>query len=170
MKILLILFLTFSLCAPVVSSQEGWYCVNNCPELFGDDLPGNAGPGQIILNHPNYPNCPLMATYRAWACLENVMGKWKLAYRLRITGWHPINVNDQGCAGLKSDMFPSGYPGPVDQDFVLGVFNDLIPRVSEYFFLNDPDNLPASYPCPDAWTTQEFIQGSCVKLVQGSHT
>jgi len=111
-----------------------------------------------------------MVTYRAWACLENFGGVWKLVYRLSITGWAPININDPGCAGLKSDMFPLGYPGPVDQDFVLGMFNGLIPAVSGYYFLNDPDNLPGFYPSPNVFKTQEFVQGSCVKLVQGTQT
>ncbi|MBV6463692.1 MAG: hypothetical protein OKBPIBMD_01139 [Chlorobi bacterium] len=134
-------------------------------EKLGADLPGNAGPGQVILTHPNYPNCQLLVTYRAWFC---VVGS-EVIYRLSITGWAPIDINDPGCAGLKSVMYPSGYLGPVDQDFVLGMFNSLIPVVSEYYFINRPGMSPSLYPCPATFTTQEFVQGSCVKLVQSSY-
>ncbi len=169
MKILLPLLLTVSICTTVVTSQENWYCINSCTELLGKDLPGNAGPGQIILPHPSHPNCQLLVTYRAWVCLENVNGSWQLAYRLSITGWAPVDINDPGCTGLKSEMYPSGYPGPVNQDYVLNMFSSLMPIVSEYYFINDPDSLPSSFRCPAVYRTQEFVQGSCVKLVQGSH-
>ncbi len=83
--------------------------------------------------------------------------------------WAPVDINDSGCTGLKSEMYPSGYPGPVNQDYVLNMFSSLMPIVSEYYFINDPDSLPSSFRCPAVYRTQEFVQGSCVKLVQGSH-
>lgn len=91
-------------------------------------------------------------------------------YRLSVTGWGPINIHDPDCAGLIADMYPSGYPGPVDQDFALGMFNHLITLVSEYYFLNASNDFSAFHPCPTTFATQEFVQGSCVKLVHSSYT
>lgn len=168
MKSCIFLVLIFPLCAQFVASQENWFCIGapECMEELGEELPGNVGPGQVILTHPNYPNCQLLVTYRAWFC---VVG-WEVIHRLSITGWAPIDINDPGCAGLKSEMYPSGYPGPVNQDFILGMFNSLIPVVSEYYFVNRPGKPPSMYPCPATFVTQEFVQGSCVKLVQSSYT
>lgn len=62
MKIAILLLLVPALFTPNVKSQENWFCLENCMELDSQNLPGNAGPGQINLTHPNYPDCQLLVT------------------------------------------------------------------------------------------------------------
>lgn len=125
--------------------------------------PGTLGPGQTILVSPDFPDCQLLDTFRVWFCLVS----YQPAYKINVTGWAPVDVNSPGCSLLKALMYPSGFPGPVDQDFVLRMFRSLEPVVSAYYF-SSRDNYQSQYPCPSSFDTFGFIQGSCVKLVQSS--
>jgi hypothetical protein len=165
LKYLYILLLVLLLSADYAIGQTNWYCVYDCLEKQESELPGNAGPGQIIMTHPDYPNCSIFLTYKVWVCVEGS----KVVYRLSITGWYPVNINDTGCVGLKAKIYPSGYPGPVDEMFVLGMFKKLAPLVSEYYFMNR-SGYQTFYSCPNYFETQEYVQGACVKLVRSSYS